>query len=345
MDEGTRTRRDVRDAGPHGTLLARLDSASVVQTREQPSTPAPGTSSFSLNAFSPSDWLLLGATALTWGSSFLWIEVALESFSPPFITLLRVVLGALTLVFFRKARAEVLVSDLPAIALLGVLWMAVPLLLFPIAQQWIDSSLAGMINGGVPIFAGVVAALLARRLPPPRTMVAIGVGFLGVLAVSWPAVQSSRATALGAALVLLATGLYGIAINVAVPLQQKYGSLPVLLRAQLVAIVLTLIPGLLGATRSTWSWESFAAMIPLGCLGTGLAFVWMTTLVGRVGAARGSITIYFVPVVAIIFGAVFQDENIALISILGTALVIGGAFFASMTQSSRPPREEPGASP
>lgn len=296
---------------------------------------SPAARSLSLDAFSSTEWLLLAATAATWGSSFLWIELALEAFAPAFITLLRLALGASTLVFFRAARAKVDRSDLPAMALLGFLWMAAPFLLFAIAQQWIDSSLAGMINGSVPIFAGLAAAAIVRRSPPVKTIVGIAVGFLGVVIVSWPAVQTSNSTALGVALVLLASIFYGIAINVAVPLQQRYGSLPVLLRAQIVALVLTAVPGVVGATQSSFEWTSLIAIIPLGALGTGLAFVWMTTLVGRVGAARGSVTIYFVPVVAIAFGAVFRNEVISAMSLAGTALVIAGAMLASRHQALR----------
>ena len=286
-----------------------------------------------LQAFSSTDWLLLVGIALTWGSSFVWIAVGLEAFSPPFITLLRIAFGAATLAFFRQARSPVERRDWPAIALLGVIWMAAPLMLFPIAQQWIDSSLAGMINGGTPLIAAFVAALIIRRRPPAKTILGIALGFGGVVAVSWPAVQGSPATALGVGLALLATILYGIALNVAVPLQRRYGGLPVLLRVQLVALALTLVPGLIGATDSTFDWASLGAMIPLGCLGTGMAFVWMATLIGRVGAARGSITIYFVPVVAIVLGAVFRSESISFISLVGTALVITGAFLASRTQA------------
>ncbi len=305
----------------------------MVQTDERLDAQAGPRPSLSLDAFSSTDWLLLVGTALTWGSSFVFIEVALEAFAPTLIALLRIVLGAATLALFRKARVRLHRSDLPRIAALGVFWMAGPFLLFPIAQQSIDSSLAGMINGGVPIFAGLVAALLLRRIPPAKTVVGIAVGFLGVVAVSWPAVQGSRATAVGAGLVLLATMFYGVALNLAVPLQQRYGSLPVLLHVQMVAIAITLVPGLIGATQSSFAWTSFVALIPLGCLGTGLAFVWMSTLVGRVGAARGSITIYFVPVIAIVLGALFRNESISPISLVGTAFVIAGAFLASRTQA------------
>ena len=288
-------------------------------------------------AFGPLDWGLLVGTALMWGSSFIWIEEGLVAFSPALITLLRLAFGALTLVFLPAARTPVAREDLPAVGLLGLLWMALPFLLFPIAQQWIDSSVAGMINGAVPIFAAIVAALVVRRLPGSKQLWGIGLGFLGVLLVGLPVVQHARSTALGAGLVLLATALYGIAINIAAPLQQKYGALPVLLRTQLFAISFALIPGLLALRGSSWEASSLAAIVPLGCLGTGIAFVCMTTLVGRVGPARGAVTIYFVPIVAVVLGAVVRDESIAALSLVGTTLVLVGAYLTSRNQQTGPP--------
>lgn len=266
-----------------------------------------------------------------WGSSFVWMEIALQSFTPPLIALIRVVFGIATLSLFPRARTKIERADWRPIIILGFLWMALPFLLFPIAQQWIDSSVAGMINGAVPIFAGIVAAIIMKRLPTRTTMLGIATGFVGVIAVSWPASQGADASLLGVALVLLATAMYGISVNIAAPLQRRYGALPVLLRTQLVALGVTLVPGLLGATRSEFDWQSLLALGPLGCFGTALAFVGMTTLVGRVGPARGSVTIYFVPIVAIVLGAVFENESIALISLAGTALVLFGAYLASRT--------------
>lgn len=287
-------------------------------------------------AFALVDWVLLAGTALIWGSSFLLIEIGLRSFPPPVIAFARVAFGALTLVWFPKARSPVEPSDRGRIALLGFLWMAFPLLLFPIAQQWIDSSLAGMINGGVPIFAVLVSAVWRHQVPSRAQVTGVLLGFAGVVAISAPALRGASATGLGALLVVVATLSYGIAVNVAEPLQRKYGSLPVLLRAQAVAVLLTAIPAAVVLPGTSFSWESFAAMVPLGCLGTGLAFVAMATLVGRTGAARGSIAIYFVPVVAISMGAVFAGDTIEPASLAGTALVIAGAALAGRSRHDGP---------
>jgi drug/metabolite transporter (DMT)-like permease len=285
------------------------------------------------DAFGGSEWGLVAGIALIWGSSFFFVAIGLESFRPGVITLARVALGAATLALFPRARASIDRADLGRVALLGIIWIGIPLSIFPIAQQWIDSSVAGMLNGAVPISSAVFATLLLRRFPGWRQLVGIGVGFMGVLAISAPQLTESSATALGTILVIVAIILYGLSTNMAVPLQQKYGALPVLLRAQLAALVIVVPYGLLHVPGSTWSWESAAAMVPLGVLGTALAFVLMTTLVGRVGGPRGSISIYFTPIVAILLGVAFLGEVVAPVAVVGVGLVLLGAWITSRKES------------
>jgi drug/metabolite transporter (DMT)-like permease len=280
-------------------------------------------------AFGAGEWLLLAAIAVIWGSSFLFIDLALEAFRPGVIALARVALGAAALALVPASRRAVVREDMPRVALLGLVWMVGPLVLFPVAQQWIDSSVAGMLNGAVPLFGAAWAVVLLRR-PLGRTQtLGLVVGFAGVVAISWPEVQGSRATTLGAALVVFAVLLYGLSVNLAVPLQQRYGALPVLLRAQLAALVLLVPFGLWSLPGSHLEWGAALAMLPLGILGTGLAFALMTTLVGRVGGPRGSVATYFIPVVAIALGVVFLDERVAPAALVGTALVLGGAWLTS----------------
>ncbi|MEX1164100.1 MAG: DMT family transporter [Nitriliruptor sp.] len=290
-------------------------------------------------AFGSAEWGLLAAVAVIWGSSFLLIDIGLRDFTPGLVALMRVAFGALALAVVPRARASVDRQDLPRIALLGVTWMGVPLILFPVAQQWIDSSVAGMLNAAVPLTTAVWAAALLRRWPNRRQATGLLLGFAGIVLISLPelptdaiATQGSGAAVLGVLLVLLAVVLYGLSANLAVPLQQRYGALPVLLRAQLAAMVVVVPFGLATASGSTWSWTSAAAMVPLGMLGTGLAFVLMTTLVGRVGGPRGSIAIYFTPIVAIALGVSLAGEELHPLAALGSVLVIGGAWITSRRQ-------------
>lgn len=290
-----------------------------------------------LEAFGPAEWGLLAVIATIWGASFVLMEIGLQAFEPGLISLLRVGLGALALLAVPRARrTRIERQDWPRVALLGVVWMGVPLLLFPVAQQWIDSSVAGMINGAMPLTVAAWSALLLGRLPGRAQAVGLLVGFAGIVAISLPelplgrlATSGTTLTALGTGLVFLATVLYGLAANLAVPLQQRYGALAVLLRVQGVALVVITPFGLAAVPGSRFALGPALAMVPLGVLGTGLAFVLMATLIGRVGGPRGSIAIYFVPVVAMLLGVIALGEAIHPLAIAGTVLVLIGAWRTS----------------
>jgi drug/metabolite transporter (DMT)-like permease len=278
--------------------------------------------------FATRDWLMLAGVALTWGGSFLFIDVGLEHFAPTLVAFGRIAFGALTLSLIPAARKPVPRAEWPLITAMAVTWMAIPFTCFAIAQQWIDSSLAGMINAATPLFVALVAAAAVRQLPSRWQAGGLLIGFAGVVAISLPSIGSGS-NALGIGLVLLAALLYGFAFNIAAPLQRRHGALPVIWRAQLVAVVLVLPFAVVGATQSTFGWDSLLAVAALGSLGTALAFYWFTTLIGRVGSTRGSVAIYLVPVVAILLGAILLDETIHAAALLGTALVLAGAYVTS----------------
>jgi drug/metabolite transporter (DMT)-like permease len=278
--------------------------------------------------FATRDWLMLAGVSLTWGASFLFIDVGLEHFAPVLVAFGRVAFGALTLSALPGVRRPVPRSEWPLIVAMAVTWMAIPFTCFAIAQQWIDSSLAGMINAATPLFVALVAAGAVRQLPSRMQATGLVVGFTGVVAVSLPSIGEGS-SALGVGLVLIAALLYGFAFNIAAPLQRRHGALPVIWRAQLVAVVLMLPFAIVGATQSTFGWDSLLAVAALGSLGTALAFFWFTTLIGRVGSTRGSVAIYLVPVVAILLGAALLDETIHAAALLGTALVLAGAYITS----------------
>ncbi len=283
--------------------------------------------------FAGFDWALLCGTAGLWGASFLFIAIGLDAFEPGLITLMRVGFGCVTLWLLPFSRARVRREDYPRIVLLGITWMAFPLTLFPIAQQWIDSSLTGMLNSAMPVATVVVTALIFRQPTSRIQLVGVGVGLLGVTLIGAPEASTAGTTALGIGLVIVAVISYGIAVNVAGPLQRTYGGLPVVRRALLVATVLTMPFGLVDATRSSFAWDSLLACLVLGVGGTGVAFVWASTLTGRVGPVRTSIVTYLIPIVSTVLGVVFRDETVTVLALLGTAVVLAGAWLTTLTDT------------
>jgi len=280
-------------------------------------------------AFGPTEWGLLAFVAGVWGSSFLLIAVGLDAFAPGVVTFGRILFGMLGLAVVPAARTPIDREDWPTVALIGFTWMALPLSLFPIAELYVDSSVAGMINGSVPLFAALIAAFLLRTRPGRTHAMGLVIGFVGVVAISLPSLHGADASPLGIGLLLVAVVLYGLSANLAVPLQQKYGGLAVMWRVQLCALAMTAPYGLASLPASDFTWDSFVAVVVLGLLGTGWAFVAMTNLMGRAGAARGSVAIYLTPVVAILLGVVFRDETAAVLALGGMVLVLVGAWLTS----------------
>lgn len=281
-------------------------------------------------AFSVLDWTLFVSISLIWGSSFLLMAIGLEAFEPGLITMLRVGLGAAALWLVPVARStKVDRSDWPRLVALSIVWVAVPFTLFPIAQQYINSAIAGMLNGAMPIFAAVIAVIMLRRLPRATTLVGLVIGFAGVVAISAPSIREGGTEALGVALVVIATACYGLAVNIAAPIQQRYGSIPVMARMLALATLWTAPFGLIGAAGSSFAWGPFVAIAAAGVVGTGIAFVIMGSLVGRVGSTRASVITYVIPVVALVLGVVFRNDQVAPIALLGVAMVIAGAAMAS----------------
>ena len=281
------------------------------------------------DAFGPSDWGLVASIALMWGASFLFIDIALDDVAPGVIPFARILLGALALAVFPAARRPIRRGDWGRVVLLGVIWMAFPLAMFSIAQQWINSALAGMLNAGMPLFSAAFAGLLLRRLPGRVQLLGLTVGFGGVFLIGAPGLSTSGSSALGVLMVLAAVACYGLAVNVAVPLQQANGALPVIARVQWVALVLSVPYALIDLPKSTVTVPAAAALVALGALGTGAAFAAMAALVGRVGATRGSLTIYFIPIIAIILGVVFRNDAVTTSALVGTPLVLLGAWLTS----------------
>ena len=284
-------------------------------------------------SFGPTEWGLVSFLALTWGASFLFIDIALDSLSPGLITWLRITLGALALSLMPAARAPVGAESRPQIILLGLTWIAIPFTLFPIAQQWISSSLAGILNAAMPLFAAGIAAVLLRRMPGRIHVSGLLIGFMGVVLVTLPSWGDGKNVTVGIMLVLLATVFYGFSVNIAVPLQQSYGALPVVLRVQVVAAIATLPYALFGLGDSSLALSGLSAVLALGVFGTGVALAVMVQLVGRVGATRGGVAIYFIPIVAVFLGVVFRDDSLAAITLIGMGVVLMGAYLTSRREN------------
>ena len=207
---------------------------------------------------------------------------------------------------------------------LGVLWFAFPLSMFPLAEQHVSSALTGMLNGLTPIFTAIVAGVLSRQWPMRNVTVGLLVGVLGGVLMAVPGLDGAS-TAAGVAMIAAAL-FYGVALNLTRALQQRNGALAVVWRALGVAVLLTAPLGLPALLEARWTMRSLLAMLALGALGTCVANVLTTIAAGRVGPTRASSTTFLIPVVALLLGVVVRGEQVALLSVVGAAVCLAGAW-------------------
>lgn len=278
------------------------------------------------------DWAALAIPGLIWGSSFYLIAEGLDSFDPFVVTWMRIVFGFLVVISVPATRQPVPRGSWPTLALLGVVWLAIPLSLFPLAEQRVSSSLTGMLNGATPIFAAIVAAIVVRRLPPQRQIVGLAIGLLGIVLIAaptWSQTGQGGSSAAGILMILAALACYGVALNVAGPVQRQLGSLPVIGRALAVAVVLVAPLGIAGMTGSDFTWRSALAVAVLGAFGTGVAYVMMASNAGRYGSTRAASTTYLIPAVSIVLGVAFRGESVEWVALAGCAVALAGAYLVN----------------
>lgn len=278
---------------------------------------------------SPYDWLLLAGPGLIWGTSFLFIAEGLSALAPNGITFLRILIGFATLSLVPAARRGVPRHAWKPIAWLGLLWMAFPLSMFPFAEQRISSALTGMLNGANPLFVVIVASFLARQWPSRQVLTGLVVGMAGAVLIALPGLDDGRSSVTGILLVIAALASYGVALNLARPLQIAYGGLPVIFRALGVALVLTAPLGLPDLLRAEWNLRAAFSMLALGALGTAVSQVMMAKAAGLFGASTASGTTFLIPVVALLLGVIVRDEEVSLISVVGCAVCLAGAWLIS----------------
>lgn len=274
----------------------------------------------------PIDWVSLAAPGLIWGSSFFLIAEGLESFHPAFIGWLRILFGLTVLSMFPTARRPVPPAARRRLGVLAFVWMGAPLTLFAFAQERISSSLAGMLNTLNPVLTVIVGFIVFHRRASIGRVLGVVIGTIGGVLIALPSLGEGSSSIVGLVTAFAALCCYGVALNIAGPLQQEVGAIPVVHRALAGAAVMATPTGVWGLSQSSFSWSSLAAIAVLGAVGTGFAYVWMAWNAGRLGGTRASTTNYVIPVVSIILGVGVRGETVAAVALVGTVVTIVGAW-------------------
>lgn len=295
--------------------------------------------------------------ALIWGSSFLLMKLGLESLQPIQISTLRITTGALSLVVIVYASGKRLPSqwrDWRDLTIMSFFLAVLPFTLFAMSETRISSALAGIGNATTPVATVLGLLLLVPAHRATRTQViAIIAGFAGVVTIMQPWAVVGRPDLGGFAMAVAAGSSYGIgwAYAARCGMAERVSGI-VQPAATLVAASVLLIPGaalwalvsgdpgsllsLAEPPAGTPSWLPLTAVVVLGVVGTGIAYLLFFDVINQAGAVVGSTVTYLIPVVSVLLGVVVLNEQLGLWQVVGFAIVLGAAWVINRKPKAAP---------
>ena len=285
------------------------------------------------------EWTAFGLLGLIWGSSFLWIRIAVQDIGPFTLVALRLLFGLLGLLAVMAYKKQPIPRDrrtLRSLAIMGIINTALPFTLISWGETRIESSLASILNGTVPLFAIIIAHLWLHdeRITLAR-IIGLLVGFVGVVVLVGRDfdIESLGGNFLGQLAVIAASISYAVSAT----FSRKYlrGQAPVVQSTMTLLVADALmwlsLPAVHRFTPSLDAPNQFptlpitwVAIIWLGVLGSCVAYLMYFWLLNTWGVTRSSLVTYIFPVVGLILGIVFLGETIDWRLVAGSALVVSG---------------------
>jgi drug/metabolite transporter (DMT)-like permease len=278
------------------------------------------------------------ALAAIWGASFLFMRLAVVEFGVVATAALRVGIAASFLVplMLFKGHGAAFRRHWGKVCLVGVVNSGLPFLLFAFSLLSITTGLSAILNATVPLFGALVAWWWLKDRPTGSRVLGLVIGFGGVAALAWdkasfkPDAVSGIAPAWAVLACLLATVCYAIAASAT---KRYLSGLPPLVTAtgsQVGATIALAVPALWLRPAEMPSSQAWLALLVLGVLCTGVAYILYFRLIEQAGPSRALAVTFVLPVFAIVYGALFLGEEVTAwmlmwgaVVVLGTALSTG----------------------
>lgn len=286
-------------------------------------------------------WAILLLTATLFGSSFLFLNIAVAVIPPLTLSALRVGIAAVFMggvLLATGNRLPALGRQWGPLLVLGILTAAIPYFAIAWGQTRISSSLGGILFATIPIFTIVIVPFVTRdtELNLSR-IIGVAIAFAGVLAAVGPSVSGGLAEQLAGALVtLLAAFCYAIGNIYA---RRQTGISPLVMTAgQLIMGSVILVPLAVGfdpAISLQMSPLIWACVLAVAIASTAAPVLLMFWLVRNAGPANTSNLAFFIPIAAVVLGTFVMQDAIAGSTWIGFAMILLGALLATGTLAPR----------
>ncbi len=280
-------------------------------------------------------WIAFISLGLIWGSSFLWIKIAVQQMGPVTLVAYRVLFGLLfgvAVVFFQRVAWPSTFKEWLPLLVLGLTNIAIPFFLISWGEQVIDSGVASILDATVPLFTILVAHFLLRddKMTVPKVL-GLLVGFAGVVVLMSKDIGASTGSFLGQIAVIVACVFYA---GSSIFARKFTENTPAIMRSA--------IP-LVSATGVMWLAAFFLeapvkvpdlsiiwiALLWLGILGSGVAFILLYYLIHEIGPTRATMVTYLFPLSGVTLGVLFLDEALTWQIVTGTILIIASLAIAN----------------
>jgi drug/metabolite transporter (DMT)-like permease len=278
-------------------------------------------------------FLLLGAI---WSSSFMWIKIAVQDIDPMMLVAFRALFGlafGIVVMFIQHVSGPRSFRTWWPLLLLGITNIAIPFFLISWGEQTIDSAVASVLDATVPLFTILLAHFLLRddKMTWPKVL-GLLIGFAGVVVLmSRDLANASTSSLLGQAAVILASVFYA---GSSVLARRTTEDTPGILRSAGPLVSATAImwlatflfdrPVEMPQLGITW-----VALLWLGVIGSGLAFVMAYYLIHEIGPTRTTMVTYLFPLGGVILGVIFLHEQLSWQLIAGALLIVSSLAVAN----------------
>ena len=283
-------------------------------------------------------FLLLGAI---WSSSFMWIKIAIQEVGPITLVAFRALFGlafGIVVILIQRVKLPRTFKEWLPLLVVGLTNVAIPFFLISWGEQSIDSAVASILDATVPLFTILLAHFVLHddKMTFPKVSGLI-VGFIGIVILMSKDLGASRSSLLGQLAVIVASLFYAIS---AVYVRKTTVDVPGILRSAgpLVSASLTMwlgafvfeSPVTLPQLNITW-----IALLFMGVLGSGLAFVMAYYLIHEIGPTRSTMVTYLFPLGGVILGVFVLHEQLTWHIIAGALLIIASLAIANWEPKQR----------
>lgn len=290
------------------------------------------------------DWVRFWLLGIIWGTSFLWIKIAVSEISPLVLVAFRSLIGASSLLVFfgikggPRLRWQELRPWLGIFVVVGLINIAIPFMLISWSEQYIPSGIASILNSSVPLFTMIIAPLFLHDDQwSLRKLLGLVFGFVGILNIFLPEMNHGlNQNLIGMGAMLWAALSYAVAgIYIRRHVQGLAPQLQAFLQLAIATVMIWALtifverPVKLPHLGITW-----VALLWLGVLGSAVAYILYFSLLHSIGPTRATMVTYIPPLVGILLGMIFLGEQITWQAVVGGLMVISGIVVVNFKRLS-----------